>query len=268
MKKESELPIFNCGNFEWIVDVNKNEIREKANPNNVYSIFEMDDRGNGYSFDHYDKETGKTISVDLPPLVILDPERMATKYHVADIAGKSDFEVMVNQELLHRRITLGELPTVSIAGHTFYADARINLLRPKDDFSTMGICFTDLDHCYIEENNSYGFPYNPKTHQFQELDSSNLVEYPKDLLFIEIPHERLLDPVGWNRRHGWPEVDSLKETGLNLDFTAKIIPWHKTGIDELIAQNKQNLTSKDVVKEKGNQVKNSRSYKNNKGPKM
>lgn len=265
---EKELPIYKFKSFEFIVDVEKNEVREKKDPNKVYTIFDMDDRGDGYSFDHHDDDTGETVAIDLPPLVTLDPERMAAKYHTADLSGKSDFEVMVDQEILHRRILLGELPTVSIAGHTFYADARINLLRPKDDFTTLGICFSDLDHCYMDERNSYGFPYNPKTHQYQELDYAQVLEQPKDLLFIEIPHERILDPVGWNRRHGWPEVDALKETGLQLHFTAKIIPWHKTGIDELIAQNQRARPLIGVPQEKKDRLKKDQSTKNKNRPKM
>lgn len=265
---EKELPIYQFGDIEFIVDVDKSELRDKANPTQVYSIFDMVDRGDGYSFEYYDQATGKTIGIDIPPLVVLDPEGMALKYQIADIRGKDDFQVMVDQEALYRRIELGELPTVSIAGHLFYADARIDLLRPKDDYSTMGICFSDLDYCYQEENNSYGFPYNPSTHQVHHLDYDNVLEYPKDLLFIEIPHERTLDPIGWDRRHGWDEIELLKKTGLKMHFEAKIIPWHKTGIDELIARNQLERPLKEIVQEKKDELKKPNPGKKSNRPKM
>lgn len=252
---EKELPIYkdpDCGT-EFIVDVEKFEFREKSNPDNRYTLEDMIDLGEeGYRFDHFDKATGKEICIAPPQFVTLAPEQMAEKYNraVEEILLLTDFELMVDPEILTRRIKYGELPTIEIGGHIFYADARIDLLRPKDVLSTLGIRFDDLEEWYLEDKNSYAFPYNPQTHEIGDRDWDKILDYPIDLIFVEIPHARTLDPVGWNRRNGWDETEGLKETGLRLDFKAELVPWHKSGIDELISENRLKQPIKQEVKER------------------
>ncbi len=244
-----ELPTINIEGTEFLVDLNKLELREKLNFKNTISIFDMRDVGDGYTFQYGFSEkniphlfsSNEKTTVKIPDLVKLDPEGMALKYNVADVSGKDDFDLMVDQDALHKRIRLGNLPTLDIAGHTFFADARIDLLRPKDDFTTLGICFSDIDHYFNEEEHSFIIPYNPKTHQFQELDYDKITEHPKDLIAVQFPHQQILDPIGWNRYHGFNETQNLKEIGLKLHFEAKLIPWEKTGIDETIKENIKRL---------------------------
>ncbi len=200
------LPIYTIEGTDFIVDVANLQLREKENPQNTIKVFDMSDFGDRYTF-HYNPriknipgqraEYNNSIIIEMPELVKLDPQGMSEKYNVANVDGKTDFDLMVDQEALHTRIKLGKLPTIDIAGHTFYADARIDLLRPKDDFMTMGIKFSDIQPYCFEDR--YIIPYNPKTHEFQEPNYNTITEYPKDLLVIEFPHERILDPVGWNR---------------------------------------------------------------------
>ncbi|SIT15738.1 hypothetical protein [Chryseobacterium gambrini] len=262
---ETNLPVFKWENFEFIIDVQNNNVWEKSDPKNIYLLWQMDDLGkDGYTFEHYEESTGRCVKVNLPPLMTLDPSGMALKYNksLEEIKGASDFEVMVDQGLLKNRISSGQLPTITIGDSIFYADARIDLLRPKDDFSTMGIRFDDLDDYYVVETNTYAFPYNPRTHEIAKLDYENITEYPKDLLFVEIPDVKVLDPVGWNRRNGWPETDDLKWVGLTLEFDAKIIPWKQTGIDDLITENRLKKPIQKAVKAQEN------SFKNKRGPKL
>ncbi|MEE6126049.1 hypothetical protein V2E39_01475 [Chryseobacterium arthrosphaerae] len=240
---EKELPIYRDPDYgiEFIADVNKFEFREKANPDNRYTLEDMIDLGeDGYRFDHFDKTSRRDLTITPPQFVTVAPKQMAEKYNkaVEEILLLTDFELMVDQEALSRRIKHGELPTVEIGGHIFYADARIDLLRPKDDFSTMGISFDELEDWYVDPKNTYAFPYDPKTHEIGKIEWDKVVEYPKDLLFVEIPFVKTLDPVGWNRKWGGGELEGLKETGLRLDFKAALIPWNKSGIDELIRENR------------------------------
>ncbi len=239
---ENELPIYTDPDYgiDFVVDVDKFEFREKANPDNRYTLADMIDYGEeGYRFSHFDKLSGNDLSITPPQFVTLAPQQMAEKYNkdVEDIFLMTDFELMVDQEALTKRIKNGRLPTIDIGGHIFYADARIDLLRPKDDFSTVGIRFDELDSYFVEDKNTYAFPYDPQTHSIAHLDWDKIREYPKDQIFVEIPQVRILDPVGWNRRWGWSETEGLKETGLRLEFKAETIPWHQSGIDELIAEN-------------------------------
>lgn len=247
---EKELPIYADQGVEFIVDVDKLEFRDKANQNNRYGLEVLEDRGEeGYQFEHYDESEDKALWITTPQFVILDPEGMAEKYKksVEEVYLLTDFELMVDQELLTRRLKNGQLPTIELAGHTFYADARIDLLRPKDNFSTLGMRFDELENYYYVESNSYCFVYNPKTYDLGHLDYENITDIPKDLLFVEIPDVKVLDPVGWNRRNGFPETDDLKRIGLKMEFEGKIIPWNETGINELIEQNRLKKPIREAV---------------------
>ncbi|WP_316795481.1 hypothetical protein [Pedobacter agri] len=248
---ERELPELNIEGTDFLVDVQKLELREKANPENIIAFEEMRDFFDGYSFQYSKAEKNipstfseDTLTVTIPAFVKLDPAGMAVKYNMADLTGKTDFEVMVNQEAFDRRVNKGELPTMDIAGHTFYVDLRMDKLRPHDDFISKGIVFEEIDHYYSDEINAYIIPYNPKTHEFQELNYEKISAFPKDLIAVQFPSQRNLDPIGWNRLGGWELEDGLKQTGLKSHFKAETIPWDQTWLKEIIKinykdQNKQ-----------------------------
>jgi hypothetical protein len=232
---ERELPIINLEGRDYLVDVNKLELREKANSGNIIAFTEMRDLGDGYSFDI------GNVTVKIPEFVKLDPEGMAAKYHIDDLSGKTDFDVMVDQEAFYKRVNQGMLPTVDIAGHTFYVDLRMDMLRPHDDFSSEGIVFGEIEDYFSEETNSFIIPYNPKTHEFQELDFDKITEFPEELAVVQFPSQKQLDPVGWNRLGGWDIKDDLKQVGLKSSFKAEIIPWDRTWLKEIIAENQKTI---------------------------
>jgi len=148
-----ELPIVSLDGVEFIVDVKKLELREKADPKNVVSFENMSEAGDGYYFECKPKGRNDYPDFKMPQWVFLDPVGMAKKYGftLEELAGKSDFEVMVDQKALELRINTGRLPTIKIAGHTFYVDARLDKLRPKDEFLSKGIVFSEIDHYYSDE---------------------------------------------------------------------------------------------------------------------
>lgn len=242
-----DLPIFNIVGTDFLVDVTKPELREKADPENTISFFEMHDIGNGYLFDYRPKDKNLAplfsdeegnLTVRMPPLVELDPVGMAERYGktVSEIEGKSDLEIMVDQTILQQRLQ-GRLTTIEIAGHIFYVDIRMDKLRPKDDFFSNGIVFSEVDHYYNDEKEAYLIPYNPSTHEFQELDYDTITAFPKELIAIEFPHERMMDPVGVNRKGGWEDTFELKETPVKAHFIAKTVDWKDTDIGETISEN-------------------------------
>jgi hypothetical protein len=142
-----------------------------------------------------------------------------------------------NQEAYDRRVNKGILPIIDIAGHTFFVDIRMDMLRPKDDFLSKGIVFSDIGNFYDQDKRTYTIPYNPKTHEFQEPDYRNIKELPKELIAVNFPSERLLDRIGWNRKYGFELSHGLAKQGLQLEFTAKQIPWEKTFLAEVIKRN-------------------------------
>lgn len=242
-----ELPVYNIEGTDFIVDVAHLQLREKENPENIIRVFDMRDIGDGYVFDYNSKiknlpvhlsEYHESTVVKIPELVKLDPVGMAKKYGYAEaeVQNKTDFDIIVDQQALGKRL-MGHLTTIDIAGHLFYVDIPMDMLRPKDDVLSNGIVFSQIEHYYDDEREMYMIPYNPKTHEFQEIDHQSITSLPKDLIVISFPHESVLDPVGYNRKGGWDETDGLKEVNIRSHFKAEQVDWKETGIDETIKEN-------------------------------
>ena len=164
------------------------------------------------------------------------------------------------------RVNKGVLPTVDIAGHTFYVDLRMNMLRPKDDFLSKGIKFSKVESYYDLEARTYTIPYNPTTHEFQEPDYKNIKELPKDLIAVEFPSERLLDRIGWNRKYGFELNHGIDKDNFKIHFTAKHIPWKETFLVGLIESNLK-LEKKQKEKNEKQQINEPKTNKR-KGRKM
>jgi hypothetical protein len=243
MKKQRVIKIKGT---DFIVDVTKHQLSEKADPTNTIAYKDMRDTGNGYAFDYSAKNKNlsdlfdnESTTIKIPKFILVEPIGYAEKYNysVDDFKDKSDFEIIVDQQAFDLRIKKGILPTIDICGHTFYVDIRMDKLRPKDDFLSKGIAFSDIERYYNLEKRTYTIPYNPSTREFQEPDYLNLKEPPKDLIAVRFPSERLLDRIGWNRRYRFEITHGLIRNGLKLQFTAKNVPWEKTFLVDLIKSN-------------------------------
>lgn len=267
---ERKLPVINIENTEFIVDVNKLRIFEKANPQNIIQLADMEASTEGYTFNY--SRTNKNFpypfdrnhtTVKIPEFTVLDPAGMSEKYNcpLDQIKNQSDFELMVNQKAFDLRVNKGFLPTLNIAGHTFYVDIRMDMLRPKDDFLSKGIKFSEIENYYDQDSRSYAIPYNPETHEFQEPDYQNIKEFPKDLINIEFPSERLLDRIGWNRKYGLDIKHGLMKQVLKLEFTAKKVPWGQTFLTDLI---KINRRTEKISKETSTPASDSQEQKKEK----
>jgi len=257
-----DLPTVDIEGTAFVVDVSKFELREKANEGNVISFKDMTDFGEGYSFE-YNRKTKNIpdvfeksdVLIEIPEFVGLDPVGMAQKYGltVDEVKTKTDFELMVDQYAFDLRLNKGRLPTVDIAGHLFYVDIRMDMLRPKDDFLSNGIVFDEIDHYFSEDRNAYLIPYDPKKHEFRELDYDKITDFPKDLIAVQFPFQKDLDPIGWNRHGGWDIKDDLKKIGVKSHFIAQTIPWQQTYLPEIIKENlkrqqKQAKKQKPMIK--------------------
>lgn len=271
-----ELPVYNIEGTDFIVDVANLQLREKENPENVIPVLEMRDVGDGYVFEYSHREKNMpvmlsdewdAITVKIPELVQLDPVGMAEKYNYAvhAIQGKTDFDLMVDQQALGKRL-MGRLTTIDIAGHPFYVDIPMDMLRPKDDFLSSGIVFSQIEHYYDDQKQVYMIPYNPKTHEFQEIDHQNITSLPKDLIAISFPHESVLDPVGYNRKGGWDEAEGLKVTNIKSHFEAKQVDWKETGIEATIQENIKRQKQQQQIKQADESPKAGKRQR--RGPKL
>lgn len=267
------LPTHTINGTKFIVDVNQLELREKTNPNNIISIKDMEElptegyrfwySSNNKSLATYAEHDAKLI--EIPDFVKLDPIGMARKHNILEnkIAEMNDFKLMVNQEIFDKIANQGIIPTIDIAGHTFYIDFFNDKLLPKDDIWSKGIIFSELIEYYSYKENTYNIPYNQKTHTFQEV-SLTVKEIPKDIIVVQIPHKNTLDPVARNKKLDFNRSDLLKKEGVQLHYEAKVIPWHQTRFAETIKRNndqqvksgqKQSVVSKPPeIKRKGRRM--------------
>jgi hypothetical protein len=243
---ERELPTYKIHGTEFIVDVNQLEIREKANPKNVISISDMDEKAiQGYKFWYSPNNKSLTTYAEqgaklaeIPDFVKLDPIGMAKKHNISEdkIAEMDDFKLMVNQDTFDKIAYKGIIPTIDIAGHTFHIDLFNDKLHPKDDIWSRGIIFSELKYYYSHKDNTFTIPYNQRTHTFQEV-SLNVKKIPEDLIVVQIPGKRTLDPIGQNKAGNLNISDYLKKEGVHLHFEAKVIPWHQTRFAETVKHN-------------------------------
>jgi hypothetical protein len=253
MKKE--LPVIKINSKDYLVDVDYGLFREKSDPERVIHRGDLKDVGI-----HYLLITPEQTGVAIPYMVELDPVGISKKYGIPikDLPV-TDGALKCNREWLGDRLQ-GKLPTIELARHTFFVDLRLGLLRPKDDFSTMGI---ELERLPLNESGTgFQFLYNPKTHT-EVIYDENWREIPKGVMAIEIPGELTLDPVGSLMKYSdvldgkYPfgnrdEAFSLCEKSVGFrelvdrypvryNLKARVIPWERTIIPEQIARNKQKI---------------------------
>ena len=273
---ERELPTYKIHGTEFIVDANQLELREKNNPRNVISISDMEEKAvQGYRFWYSPKTNSLTTYAEhgaklaeIPDFVKLDPAGMAKKHDISEdkIAEMDDFKLMVNQDAFDKIAYQGIIPTIDIAGHTFYIDLFNDKLHPKDDIWSRGIIFSELKYYYSHKENVFTIPYNKRTHTFEEV-SLNVKEIPEDLIVIQIPAKRTLNPILQNRKSNLSFSDYLKKEGVHLHIEAKVIPWHQTRFAETVKRNnnqgikaeqKPSITPKPeestVIKRKGRKM--------------
>ncbi|RZJ91610.1 MAG: hypothetical protein EOO20_04640 [Chryseobacterium sp.] len=255
-KPGTALPIVDIEGTDFFVDVTRFQLIEMFDSNNVIPFDKMMDYGDRYQFDYNttlknvpDYPNKRDKEIEIPEFVILDPVGMAKKYKISEeeVKSKTDFDFMVDQKEYDLRVSQGQLPTIDIAGHLFYVDMRMNKLRPKDDFLSKGISFSEIDDHFSEEQKAYLIPYDPKKHEFRALDYENITTIPTDLIAVAFPFQKILDPVGWNRQNGWYIKDDLKHIGVKGQFTAKEIDWNHTYIVDII---KDNLERNETISKK------------------
>lgn len=253
---ETELLTINIEGTEFIIDVLKQELREKAAPENNLPIQNMLYVGSGYRF-QYDtinkniasfeatgdfSNSNRIKEIKIPNLVELDPAGMAKRYNLTidKVREKTDFELMIRPgSLLDLRWNKKVLPILKIAGHIFFIDIAMNKLRPKDDFKSKGISLEEITNYYDRIAQAYIIPYNPKTHELQEVDHFTITELPKEIIVVKFPHLQQLDRVGWNVKYGFGPGYQITENHFQLHFNARTLPWKETNIPNSIKLNRE-----------------------------
>lgn len=248
MKKLKVRPMYNIGTAHFIVDIDKQVLREFQHPENEISfIRDMQDKQTYYEL-RYDPQIKsaaqdhlpdhKVQIIHVPQMTELDPQNMSLKYgYVAEqVKGKPDFEVIVDQEILALRHN-GWLPRIEISGETFVVDLRMQELRHADNFHpVISLKSFELTH----DGWHYEAYYHPVMKQVVEIDPL-LLEFPEGVIKIKIPNEIGLDPVSAARIYDMNERELLRRYPIQKHLKAEIIPLSETSIPALIQRNRETL---------------------------
>lgn len=270
---------------KYLFDINQLALVEKYRPEERKLFFdEMKDYGTHYEFvynrnskrldadrtengiDAYITGKHSFAIITVPRMGDIDPTGMSSKYNCSldYIRQNSDLDIMI-KEAYDMRVNKGMLPTIEIEEHTFYVDLRMDKLRPKDDFLSNGIGFSQIEDYFNDTTEKYVIPYNRQKKELGEIDYETITKIPKDLVVVEIPSEIKMDPIGWNRLHGFDLKDGLRETGLQMNFTAKQAKWEDIYVPQKI---KENLAQLKREKQQNKPIKTSQNQQSKKGRKM
>lgn len=259
---ERELPTYHIQGTDFLVDVDKFELREKYDVHNIIPFALMKDSEAGYEFGYCPQS--KNIDYEwlinlaepdtfIPQLKDLDPLGMSIKYNLPleEIKKMSDFQIMVDQDAFYKRVNQNKLPTLDIHGNKFYVNIKSDqLISQRFPFSE-GISLTEIKSYYDQESSMYVIPFNTNTHQFMPLDLDKITEVPKDTIIVSFPFESELDRIGWNLQAGLNYMQNLKFKGLKCHHTACVIPWQNTVIPKIIIKNLEKQKLIAVISEAG-----------------
>jgi hypothetical protein len=248
MKKFKEAPIYVIEGTSFLVDIDRQVLRQTNDQDNEISfINQMQDHGSFYRLLYdVDKRTAaeylidqnRVVVINIPQLTALDPKGMAERYGIpaAQLAGKADFDVIVNPEMLQARLA-GQLPTIEIANELFTLDLRLREFRHRQDpFLSISLRSFDLS----KDGNHYEAAYNPVSKQVVQIDPQ-LTEFPDGVIMIRLPNEIGLDPVSVARQYGIDEKEFLRRYPIQSGLKAEVIPLSETNVPAMIRRNREQL---------------------------
>lgn len=238
------LPIYPIEGTDFIVDIDRQELRQADQPDNVISFTrDMTDMGTYYTLE-YDRlqknypqgTTGPwdVIEVAIPCMTVLDPEGMAEKFGVGieDLKFKHDFDLFVDPALIAQR-QQGALQILWIDGYDFIVDIKRNELRPSDGLS---VPIPMRPFNFADDGHRYQAYYHTTERRLVEIDYK-MTELPENVVQIRIPNIVFLDPIGVAERFGIDERFLLRRYPLQKEMKAELIALERTHLKCLVQYN-------------------------------
>lgn len=242
---QTELPIYEIKGHPFIVEVEYLLLRSASDSTNFIEFSDMYDKGTHYEVGFYprtgiadiygDRGPGVEI-IQVPPMLQLDPERVAKMYNMKVFElPKRDAELSCNNEWYERRQN-GNQPTINIYGHKYFVNLNHWVLEPKNLFND----FIRLRELRSDPTNTYYYGMlDIKKMCLIKYEDDKILEIPPNAVMIKIPNERVLDPYALMRgsiSDGYPE--RLKFP-VRYDLEARVMDWKDTPILQLIRQNRK-----------------------------
>lgn len=241
---DSKLPTYEIKGIPFQVDVDYDLLRHSNDHRNIIEFSDLVDKGTHYElrFDPIAEtadiygDGGKGLEkVKVPPMVQLDPERVARKYNlkVSDLPRR-DSELRTDPEWFRQR-KMGRQPTIRIYGHTYFVNLNFGILEPKNLLADQ-IRLRELQR---DPTNTFYFAMFDTQKQAVIPFDDKIKSIPKNAVMIKIPHERILDPFVRLRNMGWEDFpERLGKFPVRYDMEAMVLEWSDTPVPELIKKNR------------------------------
>lgn len=247
------LPEYVIDGTTFLVDVKSRELVEKGVPDNSISfLLDMHYRDDHYQL-HYDTARRTSVSVDMagepgiievqiPHLAKLDPKGLAAEYNVAvkGIEGKTDFDVMVDQEIYQRRAA-GQLPVIKLGDDNFFANVRLGVLEQENGmFNHINMHHMDV----TADGEKFWFFYDAGKKQMYE-PPTGLLAIPDKVFLATIPNELVLDPYSVARSNNIDIKGFLLRFPQSDQFKATMVPAKHTALKEFVEANRKEYKQQD-----------------------
>ncbi len=237
MKAEVSYDIFNT---TYLVDVFREELREKGNPQNVIPLQGLSYSEQGYVIPYHvamnRMATAQEIKRNehqialLPQLSSIDPTGMAkrTGLKTGQVYGKSDFILLQNPlSLLQRKMNF--LPKIQIAGRQYVADIDKLEFTSNDFDQPLVLKFTPHpDHLRDETFCCSGY-LHLGTRKLVEFDQ-NIKQIPEYVIFFRLPPLSEIDPYLWAQKNHIDITHWLRWHPIKTDLKAQVLPIEQSPV--------------------------------------
>jgi len=244
---KNEKPTVNIFGDEFYFDIEELALVDKSYAYNKIYFHEMDDHKTHYVLDYIPMQkpdpsnpprdfdeilsdifqgiepepTVPSRRIEIPRMGELDPVGMSEKYGlpIADIESKTDFEIIVPQDVYNERLE-GNLITIDLPEKTYFIDVVNNVLRPVNEQGSEVTLDAFTYDYYVEDEETYYLYYNMKTKEVVDIIYNR--DEKKDCILLAIPHLTYLDPIGTNIAYGRDPSYGLMYFDLKMQYTSKM----------------------------------------------
>ncbi|WP_214226627.1 hypothetical protein [Pedobacter sp. B4-66] len=249
---ERKLPEIDLKGTMFFYDVAFAELRQKDEPLNTISIYDMTNMGTHYEGKYspvhkcLSEYGANTMLIKVPQMVEADAEGIAIKYNIEITqVPKQDRDLRCSETLFQERL-LGVLPTAMIKKDEYTYDWRLRELRlTKEPWRNISLRDLDMDRT----GHKYFFFYHIPSKTKIDLPE-NITELPPDVVLVALPFELHIDPVAVARENGLDERTFINFYPVQKQFEVPIYLLSVTGIPKLIMENKEQQKQSIGVKNK------------------
>lgn len=235
MRKDT--PVYPLDGTDFFVDALKGEFREVGNTYNKIPFGEMTMWDDHYDL-LYNKEVKNTpmdcfnpdnmVILRVPMIKDLDPDGFSKKHGVAigELKGKTDFELIFNQEVFKQLTTEGYIRQVTIYDHVFEVDLYTGQLHSEDG-TLPSIRLSDFSENWYGKLFGY---YDTITGLMVKPEDIKGLPISEHTIRIEIASAIHLDQVTFSKIYGLSIKDTLWRHPPDLKITAKEKPLSQSAI--------------------------------------